>query len=211
MAIIKLPTTPHDFGQAVIDGITPGSGHEPHRSDRCIAAVARHDGRHQCAAGEQGRARRVRRDPRLARHPGTAPFVARRSLRSAAGRAGGACAAALALRDHRTDRRAGRGRDASAEEELPALIEAIRDAGLQTVAVSFLFSFLNDAHERRVGEALRAALPGVPCIFHPRCCQNPRIRTRQHDGGVCRCGAGAGLVSGPAAIANRGWVCRNCM
>ena len=41
------------------------------------------------------------------------------------------------------------------------MIEAIRDAGLQTVAVSFLFSFLNDAHERRVGEALRAALPGV--------------------------------------------------
>jgi N-methylhydantoinase A len=48
-----------------------------------------------------------------------------------------------------------------AEAELPALIEAIRDAELQTVAVSFLFSFLNDAHERRVGEALRAALPGV--------------------------------------------------
>ena len=48
-----------------------------------------------------------------------------------------------------------------AEDELPALIEAIRDAELQTVAVSFLFSFLNDAHERRVGEALRAALPDV--------------------------------------------------
>ena len=40
-----------------------------------------------------------------------------------------------------------------AEDELPALIEAIRDAGLQTVGVSFLFSFLNDAHERRVGAA----------------------------------------------------------
>ena len=48
-----------------------------------------------------------------------------------------------------------------AEDELPGLIEAIREAGLQTVAVSFLFSFLNDAHERRVGEALRAALPDV--------------------------------------------------
>ncbi len=31
-----------------------------------------------------------------------------------------------------------------AEDELPALIEAIREAGLQTVGVSFLFSFLND-------------------------------------------------------------------
>ncbi|HET6198063.1 MAG TPA: hydantoinase/oxoprolinase family protein, partial [Acetobacteraceae bacterium] len=48
-----------------------------------------------------------------------------------------------------------------AEDELPGLIDAIRAAGLETVAVSFLFSFLNDAHERRVGEALRAALPGV--------------------------------------------------
>ena len=48
-----------------------------------------------------------------------------------------------------------------AEDELPALIEAIRAAELQTVAVSLLFSFLNDAHERRVGEALRAALPDV--------------------------------------------------
>jgi N-methylhydantoinase A len=48
-----------------------------------------------------------------------------------------------------------------AEDEIPALIEAIDAAGLQTVAVSFLFSFLNDAHERRVGAALRQALPDV--------------------------------------------------
>ena len=48
-----------------------------------------------------------------------------------------------------------------AEAEIPALIEAIRAAELQTVAVSFLFSFLNDAHERRVGAALRHALPNV--------------------------------------------------
>ena len=47
------------------------------------------------------------------------------------------------------------------DAELPALIEAIKEAGLQTIGVSFLFSFLNDAHERRVGEALRRALPGV--------------------------------------------------
>jgi N-methylhydantoinase A len=47
------------------------------------------------------------------------------------------------------------------EAEIPALIEAIREANLQTVAVSFLFSFLNDAHERRIGAALRQALPDV--------------------------------------------------
>ena len=48
-----------------------------------------------------------------------------------------------------------------AEDEIPALIEAIRAAGLETVAVSFLFSFLNDAHEKAFGAALRAALPDI--------------------------------------------------
>ena len=48
-----------------------------------------------------------------------------------------------------------------AEDEIPALIEAIRAADLRTLAVSFLFSFLNDVHERRVGAALRHALPDV--------------------------------------------------
>src|SRR5579883_1420957 len=48
-----------------------------------------------------------------------------------------------------------------AEESLERVIAAIRAAGLETVAVSLLFSFLNDAHERRVGERLRQQLPGV--------------------------------------------------
>ncbi|MFL5280718.1 MAG: hydantoinase/oxoprolinase family protein [Rhodopila sp.] len=61
-----------------------------------------------------------------------------------------------------------------ATEELPPLIEAIREAGLQTIAVSFLFSFLNDAHERAVGAALRAALPGVQAFLS--CEVLPEIR-----------------------------------
>jgi N-methylhydantoinase A len=48
-----------------------------------------------------------------------------------------------------------------AEDEIDGLAAAIREAGLDTVAVSLLFSFLNDAHERRIGERLRAALPDV--------------------------------------------------
>jgi N-methylhydantoinase A len=47
------------------------------------------------------------------------------------------------------------------ETDVDAVIAATREAGLDTIAVSFLFSFLNDAHERRVGERLRQALPGV--------------------------------------------------
>jgi N-methylhydantoinase A len=47
------------------------------------------------------------------------------------------------------------------ESEVDGLIAGIRDAGLETVAVSLLFSFLNDCHERLLGEKLRRALPGV--------------------------------------------------
>jgi len=47
------------------------------------------------------------------------------------------------------------------EREIDGVIVAIRDAGLETVAVSLLFSFLNDTHERLLGERLRRALPGV--------------------------------------------------
>ncbi len=48
-----------------------------------------------------------------------------------------------------------------AEAEIETTIAQIRDAGLETVAVSFLHSFRNDAHERRVGQRLREALPDV--------------------------------------------------
>ena len=61
-----------------------------------------------------------------------------------------------------------------AMDELPALIEAIRAAGLQTIAVSFLFSFLNDSHEKAVGAALRAALPDVQVFLS--CEVLPEIR-----------------------------------
>jgi N-methylhydantoinase A len=61
-----------------------------------------------------------------------------------------------------------------AEHELPALIARIRQAGLRTVAVSCLFSFLDDSHERRIGAALRAALPDVAVFLS--CEVLPEIR-----------------------------------
>jgi N-methylhydantoinase A len=49
-----------------------------------------------------------------------------------------------------------------AEEEIDDLIDELRAARVEAVAVSLLFSFLNPEHERRLGERLRAALPVVP-------------------------------------------------
>jgi N-methylhydantoinase A len=45
-----------------------------------------------------------------------------------------------------------------AEDEIDALIAALKDARVEAVAVALLFSFLNPDHERRLGARLRAAL-----------------------------------------------------
>jgi N-methylhydantoinase A len=47
------------------------------------------------------------------------------------------------------------------EGSLARAVDALRAADVEAVAVCLLFAFLHPAHERRVGEALRAALPGV--------------------------------------------------
>ena len=48
-----------------------------------------------------------------------------------------------------------------AENEIDALIVALRGGRVEAVAVSLLFSFLNPEHERRLGSRLRDALPNV--------------------------------------------------
>ena len=48
------------------------------------------------------------------------------------------------------------------EASLGAAVAAVAAAGVEAVAVCLLFSFLHPEHERRVGEALRAAMPDVP-------------------------------------------------
>ncbi len=47
------------------------------------------------------------------------------------------------------------------EDEVRAAGETLRDAGVEAVAVSYLWSFLNPAHELRTREILRAILPDV--------------------------------------------------
>ncbi|MBI3648464.1 MAG: methyltransferase domain-containing protein [Actinobacteria bacterium] len=47
-------------------------------------------------------------------------------------------------------------------EEIERAVSEVADRGPEAVAVSFLFSYLADGHERAVGEALARRLPGVP-------------------------------------------------
>src|SRR5262245_34507056 len=63
----------------------------------------------------------------------------------------------------------------------------IRAHDVRAVAVCLLYSFLNDAHERLVGERLRAALPGVPVFLSSEVL--PEIREFERTGttAVCAC------------------------
>ncbi|MBM85205.1 MAG: hypothetical protein CMM47_04190 [Rhodospirillaceae bacterium] len=51
------------------------------------------------------------------------------------------------------------------DADLDELIETIRDQGVESVAVCFLFSFLNPSHEERVGRALRDAMPTLEVVL----------------------------------------------
>ena len=57
----------------------------------------------------------------------------------------------------------------------------MKESGAESVAVCFLFSFLNPRHERRMGEALRAALPGIDvslsCEVQPEFREYERLST----------------------------------
>jgi N-methylhydantoinase A len=73
------------------------------------------------------------------------------------------------------------------EGEVDDLISAIRAADLETVAVSLLFSFLNDTHERRFGERLRRELPDVGVYLSSEVLPEIREFERASTTAVCAC------------------------
>jgi N-methylhydantoinase A len=73
------------------------------------------------------------------------------------------------------------------EGEVDDLVAAISAAGLETVAVSLLFSFLNDTHERRLGERLRRDLPDVCVYLSSEVLPEIREFERASTTAVCAC------------------------
>jgi N-methylhydantoinase A len=68
-----------------------------------------------------------------------------------------------------------------ADSDLQRVIHDVKASGADSVAVCFLFSFLNPEHEQRAGGALRAALPGVDvslsCEVQPEFREYERLST----------------------------------
>ena len=72
------------------------------------------------------------------------------------------------------------------ESEIDAVIDALRSLdGVQAIAVCLMFSFLNDVHERRIGERLRAALPGLPVFLSSEILPEIREFERTSTTAVC--------------------------
>ena len=72
------------------------------------------------------------------------------------------------------------------EAEIDTLIGSIRGlGGVEAVAVCLMFSFLNDVHEQRIGERLRAALPGLPVFLSSEILPEIREFERTSTTAVC--------------------------
>jgi N-methylhydantoinase A len=194
LGVAKVLTTPADFGQGVIDGITRGL--RDNEIDPAAVSLLAH-------------ATTVVTNALLEKKGARCGFIATRGFRDILELRRSSRPdlydlfqngpGVLVPRRHRfeiTERIDAQGAVVTplAEDELPALIEAIRAAGLQTVAVSFLFSFLNDAHERRVGEVLRAALPNVGVFLS--CEVLPEIREFERASTTAVCAYVGPLLAG---------------
>lgn len=72
------------------------------------------------------------------------------------------------------------------ESEIDGIIDFIRKNDIEAVSVSLLYAFLNDVHERVLGERLRAALPGVPIFLSSEVL--PEIREFERTSTTAVCG-----------------------
>jgi N-methylhydantoinase A len=194
IGIAKVLTTPHDFGQAVIAGIRQGL--EQHGISPVDVSLLSH-------------ATTVVTNALLEHKGARAGFIATRGFRDLLELRRSSridlydlfqdAPSVLVPRRWRyeiTERIDAQGQVVTplAEAEVTAIAAAIREAGLQTVAVSLMFSFLNDAHERRLGELLRAALPDVAVFLS--CDVLPEIREFERASTTAVCAYVGPLLAG---------------
>ena len=161
IGVVKVPTTPHNFADGVLAALD--------------MAMQRYD-LAACDVGLLSHATTVVTNAILQEKGARAALVATRGFRDVLELRRSARAdlydlfqdapATLIPRRRRYEITERIGADAKVvtplvEDEIADLIAALKAQRVQAVAVSLLFSFLNPAHEQRLGARLRAALPGV--------------------------------------------------
>jgi N-methylhydantoinase A len=194
IGIAKVLTTPHDFGLAVIEGIRQGLSQ--HGIDPADVSLLSH-------------ATTVVTNALLEHKGARAGFIATRGFRDLLELRRSSridlydlfqdAPSVLVPRRWRfeiTERVDAQGEivTALAEHEVAEIVAAIREARLETVAVSLLFSFLNDSHERRLGALLREALPDVAVFLS--CDVLPEIREFERASTTAVCAYVGPLLAG---------------
>jgi N-methylhydantoinase A len=194
IAITKILTTPHDFGQAVVDGIRQGL--TANKIDPATVTLLSH-------------ATTVVTNALLEHKGARAGFIATRGFRDLLELRRSSrvdlydlfqdAPAVLVPRRWRyeiTERIDAQGEVVTRleEGEIPALAAAIREAKLETIAISLLFSFLNDSHERRLGQLLREHLPDV--TIYLSCDVLPEIREFERASTTAVCAVVGPLLAG---------------
>jgi N-methylhydantoinase A len=194
IGIAKVLTTPHDFGDAVIAGIRQGLeqyGIDPndvsllsHATTVVTNALLEHKGARAGFIATRGfrDLLELRRSSRIDLYDlfqdAPSVLVPRRWRFEITGRIDAQGAVVTNL----------------AEDEVAGIVAAIREAGLETVAVSLMFSFLNDSHERRLGAMLRQALPDVAVFLS--CDVLPEIREFERASTTAVCAYVGPLLAG---------------
>lgn len=185
LGVVKVPTSPDDFGRGVLEGvgaalekygIDAGSvGLLSHATTVVTNAILEHKGARSALVATRGfrDVLELRRSARpdlydLFQDP---PHI-------------------LVPRRHRFEVTERIGADGAVftplhEDEIPALIDAIRAAEPEAIAVSLLFSFLNPSHEQMLGAALREAFPDIPVYLSSEVLPEIREFERTSTTAVC--------------------------
>ena len=185
IGVAKVPTTPRDFGQGVLDGMN---------------AVIERYGIDPADVGLLAHATTVVTNAILEQKGARAATISTRGFRDVLELRRSARADLYDLfqdpphmlvpRRRRLEITERIGADAQvvtplAEDEIPALVEQLRGMEVEAIAVSLLFSFLNPDHERRLGAALREAFPDIPVYLSSEVLPEIREFERTSTTAIC--------------------------
>jgi len=186
VGIAKVSTTPHDFGEAVIEGTRAAM--DEYRIAPDAVSLLSHATTIVTNALLEARGANI---ALVATRGFRDVLEIRRSARADLYDLFQDAPAVLVPRRRRfevTERIDAQGEVVTAldEAEIDAVIDSIRVLDeVQAVAVCLMFSFLNDVHERQVGERLRAALPGLPVFLSSEILPEIREFERTSTTAVC--------------------------
>ena len=165
IGIAKVSTTPHDFGQGVVDGLSIAL--KEHGIEATNVRLLSHATTVVTNAILQGNGAKAM----LVSTKGFRDILElRRSSRSSLYDMFQDGPSLLIPRYCRLEARerldaAGKIIEPLNELDIDTIIEFAKANQIEAIAVSLLFSFLNDVHEQKIGARLRKALPGVPVFL----------------------------------------------